>query len=137
MRADVERLAQPEDAHGPAADHGLAQQFGAILQRRARGELVRLAGLDAPARVVDLRGFVPLHAGRAHGSERLARDGPERLGPEVVERRRRRWERLFWLVVREELVFLLLREFHVGELVGERDRLGVGQLFGCCGFELF
>ena len=29
MRADVERLAQPEDAHGPAADHGFAQQLGA------------------------------------------------------------------------------------------------------------
>ena len=96
MRADVERLAQPEDAHGPAADHGLAQQLGAVLQRRARGELVRLAGLDAPARVVDLRlVVVPLHAGRAHGGERLARDGREILGPEIVERRRRRRERRF------------------------------------------
>ena len=42
-----------------------------------------------------------------------------------------------FVVVREELVFLLLRELQVGELVGERDRLGVGEFFGCCGFELF
>ena len=44
---------------------------------------------------------------------------------------------MFWLVVREELGLLRLRELGVGEVVGERDRLGVGQLFGCSGFELF
>ena len=41
------------------------------------------------------------------------------------------------LVVREERVFLLLRELQVGEIVGERDRLGVREFFGCCGLELF
>ena len=114
-------------------------RIGAVLQGRARG--ASSAALPVSTRQhAWSTSAVSSHstpAARTAASAWRA-TGASVLGPEVVERRRRRRERRSLLVVvREERVFLLLREFQVGELVGERDRLGVGEFFGCCGLELF